>query len=262
MDVKVGESNVATGVVLLDPATGLPYAAGGGAGGGGAGTPVVDNAGVRWLWIYDKDTATSTYISFTTGAAGTPTFPITPDADTSVQVSGTVTTSPNITRGSGVVDANTQRVTLATDGPVVTSIGATSDAAATTDTGSFSILAFIKRGLQNWTTLLSRVPSLIGGRIPVEPLGLPGVARQQATTTASANIALTSGVVRISLFARSSPLRYSVGAASQTANAATSHYLASGERIDIDVPTPTANIAVIRASDATADGAAEITELS
>lgn len=66
----------------------------GGGGGGGAGTPVVDNAGVRWLWVYDKEAGTSTYISFATGAAGTPTFPITPDADTSVQVSNFPATQP------------------------------------------------------------------------------------------------------------------------------------------------------------------------
>lgn len=39
-------------------------------------------------------------------------------------------------------------------------LGVTSDAAATTDTGTFSLIALIKRGLQNWTTLLARVPSL------------------------------------------------------------------------------------------------------
>lgn len=102
---------------------------------------------------------------------------------------------------------------------------------------------------------------LRASRVNVEPLGIPGTARQQATTATSANVALTVGVGRISLFARGQPLRYAVGSTSQTANAATSHYLASGERIDIDVPA-TPNIAVIRASDATADGAAEITELS
>lgn len=102
---------------------------------------------------------------------------------------------------------------------------------------------------------------LRASRVNVEPLGIPGTARQQATTTTSANVQLTVGVGRISLFARLQPLRYVVGSGEQTANAASSHYLASGERIDIDVPA-TPNIAVIRASDATGDGAAEITELS
>lgn len=67
---------------------------GGGGGAGAAGTPVLDNAGVRWLWIYDATAGTSTYISFVTGSAGTPTFPLTPDADTSVQVSNFPATQP------------------------------------------------------------------------------------------------------------------------------------------------------------------------
>lgn len=39
-----------------------------------------------------------------------------------------------------------------------TNVGAQADSAATTDTGTFSIVAFIKRALQNWTTILARVP--------------------------------------------------------------------------------------------------------
>jgi len=107
-----------------------------------------------------------------------------------------------------------------------------------------------------------KLPALLNNRLVVDTLGQPATARQIATTVASANQALTStGVTRISLFARIAPLRYSVGSTSQTADAATSHYLAAGERIDIAVPSTTPNIAVIRASDATTDGAAEITEL-
>ena len=41
-----------------------------------------------------------------------------------------------------------------------TTIGSSSDSAATTDTGTFSIVAFIKRGLQNWTTFLARIGQL------------------------------------------------------------------------------------------------------
>jgi len=45
-------------------------------------------------------------------------------------------------------------------------VGTKDDSSATTDTGSFSILSFIKRGLSNWTTLLSRIPALVAGAIP------------------------------------------------------------------------------------------------
>ncbi len=51
-------------------------------------------------------------------------------------------------------------------------LGAQADAAATSDTGTFSVLAFIKRGLQNWTTLLARIPALVSGRVPVDGSGV------------------------------------------------------------------------------------------
>jgi hypothetical protein len=43
---------------------------------------------------------------------------------------------------------------------IATGVGAPADAVATTDTGAFSLLALIKRALQNWTTLLARLPAL------------------------------------------------------------------------------------------------------
>ena len=48
-----------------------------------------------------------------------------------------------------------------------TDLGAQADAVATTDTGSFSVIAFIKRGMQNWTSLLARIPSALtaGGNL-------------------------------------------------------------------------------------------------
>lgn len=95
-------------------------------------------------------------------------------------------------------------------------------------------------------------------RINVEPLGVPGVARQLAAGASSANTALTASVGRVSIYARSADIRYAVGSTSQTASA-TSHFIAQGERLDIDVPS-TPNIAVIRAG--TTDGTLEVTELS
>ena len=79
--------------------------------------------------------------------------------DGDVSSSNRMPVATGASTGAGAVDANTQRVTIASDGPLMTSIGAPADAAATTDTGTFSLLAFVKRGLSNWTTLLSRVPA-------------------------------------------------------------------------------------------------------
>jgi hypothetical protein len=109
------------------------------------------------------------------------------------------------------------------------------------------------------TAINGKLPAQLNDRIPVEPLGVPGVARQLAAGVASANTALTSTVRRISIYARTADIRYAVGSTSQTASATTSHFIALGERLDIDVPA-TPNIAVIRAG--SVDGVLEVTELS
>ena len=99
-----------------------------------------------------------------------------------------------------------------------------------------------------------------GNAIPVEPLGVPGVARQISVTTSSVNTQLTAGVKRISIKARTCDMRYAVGSTSQTANATQSHFIEAGERLDIAVPSG-GHIAVIRDSAATANGTLCITEL-
>lgn len=112
----------------------------------------------------------------------------------------------------------------------------------------------------NQTTQIAQVSGVMTPdttRIRVEPLGQPGVARQLAVTATSANVALTSTVRRVSLYARLADLRYSVGSSAQTAST-TSHYLSAGERIDISLPA-TPNIAAIRAG--ATDAALEISEL-
>jgi len=140
-----------------------------------------------------------------------------------------VPVAPNIQRGAGNVTAETTRVVLAADEPTVTAL----------------------------TSIDGKTAALISGRGGVEPLGQAGVARQLAFTSTSANTELTSTCRRISMLARGADCRYSIGSSSQTASA-TSHYVASGERIDLALPA-TPNIAVIRAG--STDGTLELTEL-
>lgn len=99
-----------------------------------------------------------------------------------------------------------------------------------------------------------------GNAIPVEPLGVPGVARQISVTTSSTNTQLTAGVKRISIKARTCDMRFAVGSTSQTASATASHFIEAGERLDIAVPAG-GHIAVIRDSAATANGTLCVTEL-
>jgi hypothetical protein len=203
---------------------------------------------------------------------------------------------------TGAATSDNQTTTNTSLSNIDADIGAPADAAATTDAGTFSVIALIKRGLGNWTTLLARVPSLVSGRVPVdgsgitqpvsaaslplptgaaatadveavrdrlpsalvgnrlnvETLGIPGTARQAAAGAATTNTVLTTTVSRISIYARTADIRYSIGSSAQTATSS-SHFIAAGERLDIDVPA-TPNIATIRAG--ATDGVLEITELS
>ena len=96
-------------------------------------------------------------------------------------------------------------------------------------------------------------------RIAGPGLRKPGVARQLAAGSSSANTALTSTCERISILAVTADIRYLIGTSAQTANAGTSHFIKTGERIELDVPLG-ANIGVIR--DASTDGVLEVTEFA
>jgi hypothetical protein len=114
--------------------------------------------------------------------------------------------------GGGTVTANagtnlnTSALALETGGnlaAVSTNLGAQADSAATTDTGSFSLMGFVKRALQNWTTLLGRIPALVSGRIPVDGSGVTqpvsGTFYQatQPVSLALESYALTQTVVTV-----------------------------------------------------------------
>lgn len=66
-------------------------------------------------------------------------------------VSGTVTVT-------GVSTAANQTSQITQETAINTVLGTQADAVATSDTGTFSIVAFIKRGMQNWTSLLAKIP--------------------------------------------------------------------------------------------------------
>jgi hypothetical protein len=65
--------------------------------------------------------------------------------------------------GAGAVGAGVQRVTLASDDPAVVTLGAKADTVATTDTGTFSLVALFKRLLQGVTTLIAQLPAALTG---------------------------------------------------------------------------------------------------
>lgn len=137
------------------------------------------------------------------------------------------------TKGGGAIDANTQRVTLATDGPGVAAL----------------------------TSIDTKTPALVNGLTPVEPLGAPTVARTLTTTSTSQNTVLTAQCRRIQIRCRTVDARFVIGTGAQTASATTSHFIAADERLDFAVPA-NAQIAVIRDSAATVNGVLEVTEMA
>lgn len=108
-----------------------------------------------------------------------PTAPVAPATVPQANV-----TLPHDTTGVpyGGYDPNTDQMKVeAFDGQIVT-LGALGDAAATSDTGSFSLMALVKR-------LLSRFTAFGLGGIQVG-----GAARQSSTFTAAASISTSSSV--------------------------------------------------------------------
>lgn len=147
---NVKSSFSALHVVLIDPITGLAYTATGGSGGGGA--------------TIDRELVIETYRVITAFAGASVN-----DLVTQVQVldvTGTPSTLTtlwrNQTTGSDIAAPSFVNLELAggSTTAITNALGAVADAAATTDTGSFSVLAFLKRGMQNWTSLLARLPTL------------------------------------------------------------------------------------------------------
>lgn len=90
----------------------------------------------------------------------------------------------------------------------------------------------------------------------VNPLGQALVARQLTVAATTTNTALTTTCRKISMYA-TVDTRFSIGSTAQTATT-TSHFIASGERLDFSLPT-TPNIAVLAVAGA---GVLEISELS
>lgn len=106
-----------------------------------------------------------------------------------VKIMEAIVVTPNVTKGSGVVDSNTQRVTLATDWPLVTAIGTPTDAVATTDTGTFSLISLFKRSLQKLTSLLSTQTITM---VTTQSLAISGTSAQTAVVNAGTSRVIIS----------------------------------------------------------------------
>jgi microcystin-dependent protein len=141
-------------------------------------------------------------------------------------------------------------------------LGAQADAPATTDTGTFSLIAFVKRGMQNSTTLLARIPAaIIPGLLPVDTLATPTRMVPHALTAASTSVALATATRRVSVDVSVNAIVRIGAAASVPANGTellNAIAIPGGSTKDFDVPAST-TLHFIR--DGSVDGTIRITEL-
>lgn len=154
--------------------------------------------------------------------------------------------APNLTRGSGAVDSNTQRVTLASDSPGVTGI-------ASIDAKTPALVGGARPVID--AAVRDRLPAvfLTPGLLPVDTLATPNIPRVQATSGTAASIVLTTTCRRVSMYATQGTWYSLNGTATSS-----SHYIAAGERLDFDVAAST-TISVLQETSA---GSIRITELA
>lgn len=86
--------------------------------------------------------------------------------------------------GAGAVSAAVQRVTLASDDPAVTQIGATNETAPATDTATVGLNGRLQRVAQRLTSLIALLPSSIGSKAAASSLGV-ALATDQVGTAGS-----------------------------------------------------------------------------
>ena len=140
-----------------------------------SGTPSVSISGTAAVSGPLTDTQLRATAVPVTGTFWQPTQPISGSVSITgtpaVTISGTPTVSGPLTdvqlratavpvSVSGVATAANQATGNTSLNNLDVDLGAQADAAATTDTGTFSLISLFKRQLGNWTTLLGRVPSL------------------------------------------------------------------------------------------------------
>lgn len=111
--------------------------------------------------------------------------PYVPETDANIRHNGALVGTGN----RFPVDVGTAVAQEATLADIKAATGAAADAAATTDTGTFSEISLLKRGLMHWSTIISRLPPLSNGRMPVEVI-FPNT--QPVSGSVTANIG-TSG---------------------------------------------------------------------
>ena len=248
-----GATKKAAYVVLINPNTGQPYVASGGGGGGGFFDLLyTDDTGAQFVYRDDGSGGALSAFSVPSGAAYTPGANPRPWSPATQAVTGPLT--------------DTQL--RATPVPVSGSVSVSNFPATQTVSGNVSVSNFpatqpisaaalpLPTGAATETTLSAlntKIPTQnISNLLPVDTLGTPGTPRVQSTSGTAANITLTTTCRRLSMYATTGTWYSISGTATNT-----SHYIAAGERLDLDVPAST----VISVLQETTAGSVRVTEL-
>jgi hypothetical protein len=147
---------------------------------GNAKTKIVDSTGadVSYIPAGTAGTPSSSVVTVQGISGGEAVFvvPDSPSLAAGIQYqldnNGPITRPQDIAGGIDYYINNISGAFSVYDPDAISALGNQSNNVATSDTGVFSIIALIKRGLQNWTSLLAKIPALVSGRIPVDGSGV------------------------------------------------------------------------------------------
>lgn len=111
---------------------------------------------------------------------------------------GASTAANQTTANTSLATIATQTTTTATNtGTTATGIGAPADAEAGSDTGTFSIIALIKRGLQGITTIISVLPTARGQQTKANSSSVTIASDQGALSVTQSALAASSSDVTV-----------------------------------------------------------------
>jgi hypothetical protein len=192
------------------------------------------------------------------------------DAGNPVKIGGVYSVTP-----ANISDGQRGNIRIGFNGAVIQSPNFGATAAADTnnnnvvrgvlDNGNNQIIQLVGSVVHNGTTWDRMRGDTTG--LAVNVLKAPLVARKLTVSGTTAEVALTGGCKRVSIYNRGTDTRFVIAnATGGTVNNATDHFIAAGERLEfgnLDISVgATPFIKVIRDSAVSADGELNITELS
>lgn len=198
---------------------------------------------VSVLW---RNQATGTDLASAPSASNLELAASTALTDAQLRAAAVAVTSTQLPASLGTkAAAQSFPVTLAADGPMVSAVGAQADTAATSDTGTFSLIALIKRVASSLTSLLTATSCFR----PAAPGATVSVA---VTASGTSAIALPAGsVIRFSN-AGASAYGVAFGDGSMSINYDTAIDILPGTAESITPPTGATHMRLITAAGVTA----------